>query len=85
MYRQPASKKAKKTKSAGSANSGLFPLADRIRVFRHQSALHKHTFDFKTSQARNEESFGVEQKGRISIYEAAKMQPALKIMEDALA
>jgi hypothetical protein len=49
-----------------------------------QSALHKHTFDFKTSQPRNEESFGVEQKGRISIYDAKNMQAALKIMEDAL-
>jgi protein BCP1 len=50
-----------------------------------QSALHTHTFEFKTSQPRNEESFGVEQKGRMSIYDASKMQAALKVMEDALA
>jgi hypothetical protein len=53
-------------------------------ILTSQSALHKHTFDFKTSQPRNEESFGVEQKGRISIYDAKNMQAALKIMEDAL-
>lgn len=81
---QPSSKKTKKAKPTGPAvTSGLFHYHPE-EEFLEQSALHKHTFDFKTSQPRNEESFGVEQKGRISIYDAKNMQAALKIMEDAL-
>ena len=82
---QPSSKKAKTTKPDVPAGTNNLFHYHPEEEFLEQSALHTHTFEFKTSQPRNEESFGVEQKGRMSIYDASKMQAALKVMEDALA
>jgi hypothetical protein len=49
-----------------------------------QSALYTHTFPFKHAQPRDDESFSVEQRGRLSVYEAGKMGEAVAAMEAAV-
>jgi hypothetical protein len=49
-----------------------------------QSALYTHTFPFKNAQPRDEESFSVEQRGRLSVYESGKLGEAIREMEEAV-
>lgn len=81
-------KKAKKPKSGASAAGLPLPLPGSIfhyhpeEEFLERSATHIHTYEFKTAQARTEESFGVEQRGRISIYEAPRLGEGIKAMQE---
>lgn len=63
------------------------PMLNALILFtlsRSQSALYTHTFPFKHAQPRDDESFSVEQRGRLSVYEAGKMGEAVAAMEAAV-
>lgn len=42
-----------------------------------------HTFPFKNSPKRDEDSFGVEQHGRIILAETSQLESAIRSMEEA--
>ena len=48
-----------------------------------QVAKHVHTYPFKSAPKRDEESFGVEQHGRIILAETAQLASAIASMEAA--
>ncbi|KAJ9112741.1 hypothetical protein QFC20_002066 [Naganishia adeliensis] len=81
----PASKKSKKqqTQSAPGIPGGLMHYHPE-EEFLERAALYTHTFPFKNAQPRDEESFSVEQRGRLSVYESGKLGEAIAAMEEAV-
>ncbi|KAJ9127786.1 hypothetical protein QFC24_000069 [Naganishia onofrii] len=85
---KPASKKSKKQQQAQAQTSSGIPGGlmhyHPEEEFLEREALHTQTFAFKHSKPREEDAFSVEQRGRVSVYEAGKMRDAVAAMEAAV-
>ncbi|OCF44168.1 protein BCP1 [Kwoniella heveanensis CBS 569] len=78
------SKKSKKKggNAALPLAAGTFPYHPE-EEFLDRVATHVHTYPFKTAPKRDEESFGVEQFGRLSLFTRAKLAKAVEDMQAA--
>jgi len=84
-----ASKKSKKARRDAAASQGVVPTSGTFHYhpeeeFLEKVAAHVHTYPFKTSQTRDSESFGVEQRGRIILIERQRLKEGIKLMQDAV-
>ncbi|KAK1924897.1 p21-C-terminal region-binding protein-domain-containing protein [Papiliotrema laurentii] len=81
----PVARGSKKAKNGGqtvSMTTGTFPYHPE-EEFIDKVAKHVHTYPFKSAPKRDEESFGVEQHGRIILAETAQLASAIASMEAA--
>jgi hypothetical protein len=76
------SNKKKRTANATAPTSGSFQYHPEEEMIDARAAA-VHAYALKTAQPRDDESFGVEQFGRLVLVETGKLAEAVGAMEDA--